>query len=133
LIIPFNIQIPDEKQDKELSSKIIENELPGVFNWVLAGLERLINQKNFSKCNLSNESLTNYINTSDSVKVFMDELNIKPNIDSYRLIKDLYLEYKSFCLDDGYRPLSKTNFIKRLRFHAVNVERKNIGIVAYLN
>jgi len=133
LIIPFSVQIPDEKQDKELSSKIIENELPGVFNWVLEGLERLINQKNFSVCNLSNESLTNYINTSDSVKMWLDELNIKPDIDNYKLIKDIYPEYKSFCFDDGYRALGKTNFIKRLRFHRVNVERKDIGIVAYLN
>lgn len=133
LIVPFSVQIPEEKQDKELSSKIIENELPGVFNWVLTGLERLINQKRFSKCNLSNESLTNYINNSDSVKMFLDEMGLKPDAENYRTIKDTYFDYKSFCIDDGYRALGKSNFIKRLRFHSVLVERKNIGNVAFIS
>jgi len=65
--------------------------------------------------------------------MFMDELNIKPDISNYRLIKDIYPEYKAFCFDDGYRPLGKSNFIKRLKFHSVIVERRNIGIIAYMN
>src|SRR5690606_16817975 len=35
LIVPFEVTIPGTEQDKELSKKIIESELSGVFNWVL--------------------------------------------------------------------------------------------------
>ena len=46
LIIYFDQIIPEKEQDKQLAKKIIESELSGVFNWVLEGLERLLEQKN---------------------------------------------------------------------------------------
>jgi len=46
LIIGFDITIPEDKQDKQLPNKIIKNELSGVFNWILQGLDRLMEQKN---------------------------------------------------------------------------------------
>jgi putative DNA primase/helicase len=45
LIIPFDVTIPEHEQDKNLHAKIIEKELSGVFNWVLQGLNRLLEQK----------------------------------------------------------------------------------------
>ncbi|MDR0659666.1 MAG: DUF5906 domain-containing protein [Prevotellaceae bacterium] len=42
IIIPFNQTTPEEEQDTELAKKIIKAELSGVFNWVLAGLRRLL-------------------------------------------------------------------------------------------
>lgn len=45
LIIPFEVTIPPDEQDKTLHTKIIENELTGVFNWVLKGLDRLLQNK----------------------------------------------------------------------------------------
>ena len=50
LIIPFDVTIPEHEQDKNLHIKIIEKELSGVFNWVLQGLSRLLEQKRFSDC-----------------------------------------------------------------------------------
>ena len=48
LIVPFEITIPESEQDKQLSQKIIANELSGVFNWVLYGLKRLLENKKFT-------------------------------------------------------------------------------------
>ena len=45
LIVPFDVTIPPDEQDKTLHTKIIDNELSGVFNWVLEGLDRLLKQK----------------------------------------------------------------------------------------
>ncbi len=47
LIVPFDVTIPPEEQIKDLHSRIIENELAGVFNWVLRGLARLLKQNGF--------------------------------------------------------------------------------------
>ena len=44
LIVPFNETIEDARQDKQLASKIIADELPGVLNWALVGLARLLMQ-----------------------------------------------------------------------------------------
>lgn len=42
LIVPFNVQIPPEEQDRHLSEKIIEQELSGVLNWCLEGLKKYL-------------------------------------------------------------------------------------------
>ncbi|MBF0432570.1 MAG: hypothetical protein HQK83_14895, partial [Fibrobacteria bacterium] len=41
LLLPFDIVIPDEQQDKQLPKHLIQTELPGIFNWALEGLQRL--------------------------------------------------------------------------------------------
>src|SRR5205085_8900623 len=42
LILPFDVTMPEDQQDKRLAEKIIKSELSGVFNWVLEGLQRLL-------------------------------------------------------------------------------------------
>lgn len=132
LIIPFDVTIPPEKQDKTLHVKIIENELSGVFNWVLDGLNRLLEQKRFTHCDAIKQAVEQYKSQSDSVKMFIDENNYKNDATEYRLIKDLYNDYRIYCIEDGFKPVNKTNFIKRLKGFGVEVNRINIGNVAYL-
>ena len=133
LIIPFDITIPPEKQDKTLHVKIIEKELSGVFNWVLDGLNRLLEQKRFTHCDAIKKAVEQYKSQSDSVKMFIDENNYKSHATEYRLIKDLYDDYRIYCIEDGFKPVNKSNFIKRLSSIPVLVNRLNIGNVAYLS
>ncbi|TVZ16406.1 phage/plasmid primase, P4 family [Maribacter sp. MAR_2009_72] len=123
LIIPFDVTIPPHEQDKQLHSKIIENELSGVFNWVLEGLDRLLNQKRFTDCEAVKMAVNHYKSQSDSVKMFIDENNYQNSPTEYRLIKELYQEYRAFCIEDGFKPVNKSNFIKRLSGFGVFVNR----------
>ncbi|WP_017732240.1 DNA primase family protein [Nafulsella turpanensis] len=132
LIIPFDVTIPPEEQDKQLHTKIIENELSGVFNWVIEGLNRLLEQKRFTDCEAVKQAVEQYKSQSDSVKMFIDENDYQSSPTDYRLIKELYPEYKAFCIEDGFKPVKKTNFIKRLSGIGVVVDRLNVGNVAYL-
>ena len=75
LIIPFDVTIPPQEQDKQLHTKIIEKELSGVFNWVLDGLNRLLEQKRFTDCEAVKQAVEQYKSQSDSVKMFIDENN----------------------------------------------------------
>jgi putative DNA primase/helicase len=52
------LQYHQSEQDKQLHIKIIENELSGVFNWVLEGLNRLF-QKNFQIVKQQKKQLNN--------------------------------------------------------------------------
>ena len=113
------------------ANKIISNELSGVFNWILSGLERVLKQKKFSKCEAIKNALTNYEKQSDSVKIFIDEFEYENSTD-YTVIKDLYIQYRSFCLEDGFRPVNKSNFMKRLRHFKIVVDRISLGNVAYI-
>ena len=133
LIIPFDITIPPEEQDKQLHSKIIENELSGVFNWVLEGLNRLLRQKRFTECEAVKQAVEDYKKQSDSVKMFMDENEYENSPADYIKIKDLYPIYRMYCIEDGFKPVNKSNFIKRLSSFGVQVQRINVGNVAYLS
>lgn len=115
LIIPFDVTIPEHEQDKKLHIKIIENELSGVFNWVLAGLKRLLAQQRFSNCEAANKALEQYKLESNSIKLFLDESFYKISADDYERIGNLYSEYKSFCINDGMHPFKKINFSKQLQ------------------
>lgn len=123
LIIPFDVVIPPEKQDKNLHNKIIENELSGVFNWALEGLNRLLEQKGFSKCSAAEEAVAEYKKQSDSVKMFIDENDYVVSPNDYTLIKVLYKYYRQYCSEDGFKPVSKVNFNKRLKNFGVIVDR----------
>ncbi|WP_242120690.1 phage/plasmid primase, P4 family [Aestuariivivens sediminicola] len=123
LIIPFDVVIPPEKQDKNLHSKIIENELSGVFNWALEGLNRLLEQNGFSKCSAAEEAISEYKKQSDSVKMFVEENGYVVSPSDYTLIKELYKHYRQYCVEDGFKPVSKVNFNKRLKNFNVIVER----------
>lgn len=132
LIIGFDITIPEDKQDKQLPNKIIQNELSGVFNWILQGLDRVLEQKNFSKCEAIENARSDYEKQSDSVQIFINEFEYKKATDEYTLISILYPQYKIFCIEDGYRPVGKSNFMKRLSHYKIFVNRLAVGNVAYI-
>ena len=131
LILGFDVTIPEDQQDKELANKIIQGELSGVFNWILQGLDRLLIQKNFSKCAAVENARNDYEKQSDSVKIFIEDFEYKTST-AYTPVSELYTQYKTYCIDDGFRPVNKSNFMKRLRHFKIIVERKSIGNVAFV-
>ena len=132
MIINFEQTIPEHEQDKELSRKIIENELSGVFNWVLFGLNRLLEQKAFTQSEAVNQARKQYELDSDSVNQFISDNDYLPSATAYNPIVELYREYRAFCLEDGCQAVKKGNFIKRLKHLKITVDRLNVGNVAYL-
>lgn len=124
MILNFDVTIPEANQDKQLSNKIINNELSGVFNWILQGLERLLEQKNFSKCEAVDNARANYELQSDSVKMFIEEFEYKTSTD-FTPIRKLYEQYQRFCIEDGFRPLHIGNFRKRIENCKIFTKRIN--------
>lgn len=133
LIVPFGVTIPESEQDKQLAAKIINAELSGVFNWVLAGLRRLLAQGRFTDCQAVNDQLEAYKRQSDTVRVFLDDQAYEVSTTSHTPLKDLYRDYKTFCLENGYRPVNNRNFQKRLNASGIYTERARFGFVAYLS
>jgi putative DNA primase/helicase len=132
IIIPFEVTIPEEEQNKTLHKEIIKDELPGVFNWVLDGLKRLLNQKGFSQSSSIDKALEEFRTESDTVKRFLDEEGYKPDPEKKILLKELFQEYRSFALEDGNRLLSKQNFRKRLEALKIYVKRESLGMMVFV-
>ena len=133
LIIPFDVTIPPQEQDKQLHTKIIESELSGVFNWVLDGLNRLLEQGKFTECEAVKNAVEQYKAESNSVQMFLTDCDYSSNANEYQKIVDLYREYKVYCIEDGNKPFKKSNFIKQLRGLNIVVDKINVGNVAYLS
>jgi len=113
-IVPFTVKITEEEKDPELHSKIIDMELPGVLNWVIEGLDRLLQQKGFTQCVAAEQALEQYQKESNTVVGYVEEYSMVPNVESFRLTNDLYKEYRFFCQDSGYRPMAKNSFSSEL-------------------
>jgi putative DNA primase/helicase len=132
MIVPFDITIPEEHQDKELSKRIINQELSGVFNWVLEGLNRLLVQRKFSNCEAARLQVEQYKKQSDSVQMFLSDENYQPSIQDNSPLKDLFSEYRIYCIDNGYRACSVKTFSDRLRNQNFVFERKKYGMAIFI-
>jgi len=129
IIIPFNVIISKEDQDKELHSKIIENELPGVLNWIIEGLVRVIKNKGFTQSDIIDKQVKTYQTESDTVRLFILENKYKKSIKFNYKLKDLFDEYRYFCIEGGYKSLNNIDFSKALKNIGFQIKRKNIGRV----
>lgn len=130
ILIPFNKTIPPERQDAELSRKIINSELSGVFNYVLSGLSRLNQQRKFTQSDIVKNLVDQYRKESDSVAMFVEDEGYKKS-PSYTPLKSMYTDYSSFCLDNGNKRCSSKIFSNRLKTQGFNTERKNFGMVVF--
>ena len=131
LIIPFDVTIPPDEQDKSLHSKIIATELSGVFNWVLRGLDRLLKQRGFSHCEAAARAVEKYRTESDSVKMFLNDYCYQPSTSNDMTLSAMYSEYKTYCLESGLRQCSLRTFSDRLSNAGYQKTRKNYGVVVF--
>ena len=132
LIIPFRVTIEDDNQDKKLSTKIIKYELPGIFNWILSGMHRLLKNEGFTTSTIVEDEIKKFRRESDSVLNFIDEEGYQKSTSSEISLKEFYLIYRSFCLDSNYRPCSRRTFSKRLKNEGIENTRKNYGQVVFI-
>ena len=128
LIIPFDVTIPEEQQDKELSKKIIQSELPGVFNWVLDGLKRVLSQKGFTKSDVISQRNEQYRKETDSALMFIDDRGYEIDYEKPTELAELYGKYKRFCEGDAYHSVSKRKFSKRLESAGYKKKRISSGM-----
>jgi putative DNA primase/helicase len=133
IIVEFDVTIPEEERDPELSKKIIERELPGVFNWALDGLRRLLNNGGFSYSQRVAEAINKYRVQSDSVQQFLEESNYTPGQSKEQFLQMLYNDYREFCENSGNKPCSKNRFADRLRGAGYDLQRKAKGMVVFVN
>jgi putative DNA primase/helicase len=131
LIVPFEVTIKEDQRDISLADKIIKNELSGVFNWLLRGLDRIITQRGFTDCRKSKLILADFRKQSDNVGLFIDEFKYIPSGKNKIPLSDLYFRYRNFCQDEGFKSLGKNKFSVRLEKKGFEKDRLNNGSIAF--
>lgn len=127
IIIKFDVTIPEEQRDPELAQKIIYDELPGIFNWVLSGLDRLLQQKRFTHSEAVDKEIRDYRINSDSVNLFLQDQMYEHSLNEEVSLHYFYVKYNQHSIESGYKPVSKRLFADRLRNLKYQIQRKNTG------
>lgn len=133
LIIPFKVRISEAEKDPQLAAKIIAEELPGVFNWILEGLKRILKSRKYTDCEAARLELENYRKESNSVLMFIEECSLKPAQDTKHkmMLSELYSRYTYFCSESGFFKQNKNTFSKSLRSAGFNVGKINKGMAVF--
>ena len=114
----FFVKFPNKFKPSNLKKteiqKALSEELPGIFNWMIAGLKRLMAQDGFSDSEALFISSQEYRGQNDSVAMFMTNMCVYDKSHSGTTINTLYKIYNVWAEYEGLRPLSKRTFADRI-------------------
>jgi putative DNA primase/helicase len=128
-VIKFGETIPVDERDPKLAQKIILTDLPGIFNWVLDGLSRLLVNQGFTKSANMDGAVTEYRQQSDTVYLYMDEKGYEIGEDKKIDVYLLHHDYQEYCKNSGYRACARKTFNDRLRNLGYTIVRHSAGMV----
>ena len=123
-LIPFEVTIPPEKRDKRLPDKLRE-ELPGILRWAVEGLRKWM-AEGLNPPEKVLAATEDYKSEMDKIGAFLEEMCFVNPLAKVT-VKELYDQYKIWCMDSGVRPLSKQRFNQKLEERGFNKERGNYG------
>lgn len=111
-LIPFNVVVPPEEQDRELPEKL-KAELPGILAWIIRGC--LEWQREGLEAPAEVKSATaQYQAEMDALADFLSECcTQEPDVTVPA--KDLFAAYKSWCDENGEHPMTQKKFGTRLK------------------
>jgi len=112
VVLEYTNIIPEEEQDAKIIEKIAtEQELSGLFNWAIQGLNRLEKNGRYSK-HRSLEEVKEFMQKGHNpIKEFV-ETYITSKTDGVRIKKHVYQCYKAFCTIHNY-PVVESNVFSR--------------------
>lgn len=112
IIVRFNQTFKNEHEDKELETKLTA-ELPGILNWALTGLARVMQIKEIHETEAMDADKMETITLLDSVRMFIDEnCTLSPTVKTKK--SSFFTAYTRFCETSNIEPLSKRKFYEQL-------------------
>ena len=106
--IPFDLQVPPEKQDVDLAKKLL-SEAPGILYRLIQEAVICVNGGGFPKCEVIDRATEQYFDEQDTVKMFLADC-IEPYPGEKIQAGALYAKYESWCKNSGYSPRSTRVF-----------------------
>jgi putative DNA primase/helicase len=124
-LIPFEVTIPDDQQDRSLDKKL-SAELPGILNWAVAGCQSWLRDglKYPEKVSLATRD---YRDESDQLGKFIEERCVP--IPGGKVKANLLFEaFKEWCEARNERPGTLTSFGHRITERGFTKDRLNTGV-----
>ena len=125
LLVAFPKETPREERDKHLDDKL-QAEHPGILNWALDGLQRLMKQDAFTGDRRPWETEETWEKWSDSAKRF-DQLCLEEDGGSSLPTSEVWQAYLAFCEDEGIPAKSRqAQLTKALKSRGYGTDRAYI-------
>ena len=128
LLVPFRIEVSAKVRIMGMDKPewwLKSGELPGIFNWAIAGLYRLRQQGRFTEPALCRQHLEDYRTEVNPARAFLGEACEKNSLGEVST-SDLYAAYKKWCSENGYRPLGERQFGKEVFRRFPGVQKKKL-------
>ena len=125
VVVPFEKHFSEEEQDKKLKDKLRKPEnVSGIFNWCLEGLRRF-RKEGAALPESVKAAIEDYRKDSDKLGLFMEECLEKTGKNSKG--GEVYGRYSSWCLENGFTPMNKTNFFDELKSKGLFSKRARVN------
>ena len=128
----FNNVVKKEDQDKELVNKLLA-ELPGILNWALVGLNRLMENNAFTIPESSEAALKTYELENNHAKLFFNEklVLVDQNVSKGTKRSVVFNEFTQFLSDNQFPKIDSAKFGKELK--ALGVTDRKSGSNRFYN
>jgi len=118
IFLKFPNEFTGEKQIQNIEKQWIDDpeEMSGVFNWALEGLQRLLKKGMFTQTKSQDEIQAEFLRASDSIGAWLNDattIDRKQNLVTDRA--KAYDHYKNYCEIFGLNHETKPKFTQRLR------------------
>jgi len=122
IILPYEVTVPRENIDRQLSVKL-KAEVSGILNWALEALPGLMKRGEFSVSEKCENALERYRLQSDSARLFVSEMCQASEYTTAG--PDLFSAYKKYCIESALNNCGRNIFYKRLQ--GMGYEREMAG------
>ena len=112
-LVPFEVVIPPEKQDRELADKIKAHEAPGVLRWIVEGALQW-REQGLNPPQVILEQTAAYRAAEDVIGGFIQECCV---VNKAAKVKagDVYGAFKDWCASNGERVIRGNDFFAELQ------------------
>jgi len=124
-LIPFDVVIPDERQDKNLFGKL-KAEASGILTWLLEGC-LMWQEKGLEPPKEVKQATLEYKTESDVIGQFFNDC-VAEEKESKVKSSELYAFYKGWCEDNGEKAMSQTAFGRTLIERGLKREKLRNGV-----
>ena len=121
IFIPFNASFSknDKDYDPFIIDKLLSQEaLEYLLKLALEGLDRILYNKAFTIPKLITDAWNDYEKMNNPLIGFMEDAKIENESTS-----DVYLQYQTYCVDNGLKHLSKITFTKEICKHGYTTKQ----------
>ncbi|MBS5816072.1 MAG: DNA primase [Enterococcus casseliflavus] len=124
-LIPFTIQIPDHKKDKNLKYKL-KRESVGILNWIVEGC-LMWQREGLKRPKIVEDASKEYREEMDVTAAFINDC-CERGINKRVKAKDFYQAYKTWANENGQYEMNSTKFGKEMS-NKFNKKKTNQGIM----